>query len=181
MVCQEKKSAPNTRIIPETSTFIFQISLTHANDSAQRLQHLCRPHQNRVGKYFLEQKKYHQILVIADENTEKHCLPQLAKALEGQAFSLINIPAGEQYKHIGTCQQIWQQMLNMGVDRQALVINLGGGVIGDMGGFCASTYKRGVDFVQVPTTLLSQVDASIGGKLGIDFGMVKNSVGVFWT
>jgi len=130
-------------------------------------------------KLFLEQKKYHQILVIADENTEKLCLPQLAKALEGQAFSLINIPAGEQYKHIGTCQQIWQQMLDVGVDRQALVINLGGGVIGDMGGFCASTYKRGVDFVQVPTTLLSQVDASIGGKLGIDFGMVKNSVGIF--
>jgi 3-dehydroquinate synthase len=128
---------------------------------------------------FLTKKKYTQILVIADENTQTHCLPLLTKALNGQAFDLIHIPAGEQHKHIGTCQQIWQQMLNVGLDRQALVINLGGGVIGDMGGFCASTYKRGVDFVQVPTTLLSQVDASIGGKLGIDFGMVKNSIGVF--
>lgn len=128
---------------------------------------------------FLSQKKYTQILVIADENTQIHCLPLLAKALDGQSFDLIHIPSGEQHKHIGTCQQIWQQMLDAGLDRQALVINLGGGVIGDMGGFCASTYKRGVDFVQVPTTLLSQVDASIGGKLGIDFGMVKNSIGIF--
>lgn len=130
-------------------------------------------------KDFLAQKKYSQFLVIADENTAQYCLPRLKAALGEQDFLLIHIPPGEQHKHIGTCQAIWQQMLEAGLDRRALVINLGGGVIGDMGGFCASTYKRGVDFVQVPTTLLSQVDASIGGKLGIDFGMVKNSIGVF--
>lgn len=130
-------------------------------------------------KDFLAKKNYSQFLVIADENTAQYCLPRLKAALGQQDFLLISIPAGESHKHIGTCQSIWQQMLDAGLDRKALVINLGGGVIGDMGGFCASTYKRGVDFVQVPTTLLSQVDASIGGKLGIDFGMVKNSIGVF--
>jgi 3-dehydroquinate synthase len=94
-------------------------------------------------------------------------------------MDLILIPAGEIHKNIQTCELIWGHLLHNDADRKALLINLGGGVIGDMGGFCASTYKRGIDFVQIPTTLLSQVDASIGGKLGIDFGSIKNSIGVF--
>lgn len=89
------------------------------------------------------------------------------------------IEAGEHHKNITTCTQIWQGMLDAQLDRRALVINLGGGVVGDMGGFCAATWKRGVDFVQVPTTLLSMTDASVGGKLGIDFHGIKNTIGVF--
>jgi len=89
------------------------------------------------------------------------------------------IPSGEQNKNIDTCQNIWKTLLDAGINRNDLMINLGGGVIGDMGGFCAATYKRGIDFIQIPTTLLAQVDASIGGKLGIDFRLVKNSIGVF--
>jgi 3-dehydroquinate synthase len=96
-----------------------------------------------------------------------------------QNFETIRIPAGEQHKNIRTCESIWSQMMNLNLSRRALCINLGGGVIGDMGGFCASTFKRGMDFIQIPTTLLAQVDASIGGKLGIDFRQVKNSIGVF--
>jgi len=112
--------------------------------------------------------------------TKEHCLPVMEQHLATFAkCEVIEIPSGEVYKNIDTCQSIWEQMMSLEADRNALMINLGGGVIGDMGGFCASTYKRGIEFVQVPTTLLSQVDASIGGKLGIDFAQVKNSVGVF--
>ena len=128
---------------------------------------------------FLEERKDRELVIIVDENTKRDCLPILQKHLSRQDFKLICIPAGELYKNIQTCQTIWQEMMDSGLNRNALCINLGGGVIGDMGGFCASTYKRGIDFIQLPTTLLSQVDASIGGKLGIDFNHVKNSVGVF--
>ena len=128
---------------------------------------------------FLKNKEDQAVIVVVDENTEKHCLPILQKQLNRKDLIILHIPAGELHKNIHTCQSIWQQMMDKGLNRNALCINLGGGVIGDMGGFCASTYKRGIDFIQIPTTLLSQVDASIGGKLGIDFNHVKNSVGVF--
>ncbi|MEM6379221.1 MAG: 3-dehydroquinate synthase [Bacteroidota bacterium] len=126
----------------------------------------------------IEKKQYTKIVVIVDENTNEYCLPILKKALN-TPFITIQIPAGEQHKTLQTCQLIWSKMMELNLSRRALCINLGGGVIGDMGGFCASTFKRGMDFVQVPTTLLAQVDASIGGKLGIDFMKVKNSIGVF--
>ena len=127
----------------------------------------------------LHQLDYSQLIVIVDENTKMHCLPLLENSLEGQAYVLIEVPSGERHKNINTCQHIWQEMMKAQTSRDALVLNLGGGVIGDMGGFCAGTFKRGVRFIQIPTTLLSQVDASIGGKLGIDFMQVKNSVGLF--
>lgn len=128
---------------------------------------------------WLKEKAYSRIAVIVDHNTKIHCWPLLKSVLAPYDPVLIEIQAGEEHKHIGTCQEIWTQMMDARVDRRSLTINLGGGVIGDMGGFCASTFKRGMDFVQMPTTLLSQVDASIGGKLGIDFMQVKNSIGVF--
>ena len=128
---------------------------------------------------FLEGLSYSALFVIADDNTEEHCLPFLEEALGHSRHHLIRIPPGEEYKNLGTCQQIWAQLMEQRAGRDALVLNLGGGVIGDMGGFCAATFKRGVRFIQIPTTLLSQVDASIGGKLGIDFRQVKNSIGLF--
>ncbi len=127
----------------------------------------------------IEDSRYSKIVILVDENTQEHCLPVLLKNSNIKNPELIKISSGEIYKNIETCSIIWQQMINKQVDRNAVVINLGGGVIGDMGGFCASTFKRGVDFIQMPTTLLSQVDSSIGGKLGIDFGAIKNSVGLF--
>ena len=129
--------------------------------------------------HLLKERQYTKLVVIADSNTTEHCFPVLQSYLPQWHFELITIPAGEIHKNIDTCQQIWQQMMDLGIDRKSLALNLGGGVIGDMGGFCASTFKRGFDFIQIPTTLLSQVDASIGGKLGIDFMQVKNSIGVF--
>jgi len=126
----------------------------------------------------LQEKKYSSLFLLVDTNTDVYCRAIVENAL-GTDFIKIIIPSGELHKNIETCTKIWQVLLDNAADRNALLINLGGGVIGDMGGFCAATYKRGIDFIQVPTTLLSMVDASVGGKLGIDFGGVKNPVGVF--
>lgn len=126
---------------------------------------------------YLKGKQYSDICILVDENTGKYCFPLLSSIL--QKSKLIQVPAGEEHKNLQTCQAIWQQMTDLQLDRKALMINLGGGVIGDMGGFCAATYKRGIDFIQIPTTLLSQVDASVGGKLGIDFKNFKNHIGLF--
>ncbi|WP_426292341.1 3-dehydroquinate synthase [Dyadobacter endophyticus] len=126
---------------------------------------------------FLSLKQYSKIVVIADNNTKRHCYPILKAFLP--KHSVITVPSGEAHKTLATCGIIWEAMTKEELDRHALVINVGGGVIGDMGGFCAAVYKRGIDFIQVPTTLLSQVDASVGGKLGIDFQGFKNHLGVF--
>jgi 3-dehydroquinate synthase len=125
---------------------------------------------------YISSKNYTSICILVDENSKKHCLPLLD--LE-QPYHLIEIESGESHKGLSTCEFIWANMASIGVDRHGLLINLGGGVIGDMGGFCASCYMRGIDFVQIPTTLLSQVDASIGGKLAVDFKGLKNFIGLF--
>lgn len=136
------------------------------------------PLAESLGPWLQRQTK-RQLIVLVDQNTEQHCWPRLTALPDLPPLHKVVIPAGEVHKTLETCSHIWQALLDLGADRQALLLNLGGGVIGDMGGFCARTFKRGIDFVQVPTTLLAQVDASIGGKLGIDFGQVKNSIGLF--
>lgn len=126
--------------------------------------------------------QHRQVAILVDENTKKDCYPILEKILKDNNLSkplIIEIPSGEIHKTLETCAHIWQQLTQNNFDRKAILLNLGGGVIGDMGGFCASTYKRGIDFIQIPTTLLSQVDASVGGKLGIDFNGFKNHIGLF--
>nr|MBP6827013.1 3-dehydroquinate synthase [Saprospiraceae bacterium] len=129
---------------------------------------------------WLRGRDYSQVWILTDENTRRHCLPLFAEKTGLPADSgIIEIPAGEQYKNLSTCERVWQSMLDARLDRRALLVNLGGGVIGDLGGFCAATWKRGIDFVQAPTTLLSMTDAAIGGKLGIDFQSIKNTIGVF--
>lgn len=129
---------------------------------------------------WLQQRAPSAIVLLTDTNTHRDCLPAFRAAAGLPADTpVVVIPAGETYKNIATCTTLWEEMLRARLDRHALLINLGGGVIGDMGGFCAATWKRGIDFVQVPTTLLSMTDAAIGGKLGIDFQQVKNTVGVF--
>jgi len=126
---------------------------------------------------FLSENKYSLFFVLVDENTKQHCLPVLKSVLNN--VIVIETQSGETNKNISTCEIIWQQLIEYNADRKALFINLGGGVIGDMGGFAASCYKRGIDFINIPTTLLSQVDSSIGGKLGIDFKYGKNLIGLF--
>jgi 3-dehydroquinate synthase len=126
---------------------------------------------------FISSASYSKVFVIADNNTKKHCYPLIRQALP--PHKIVSVASGEKYKLLSTCETIWDAMTREELDRHALVINIGGGVIGDMGGFCAAVYKRGIDFLQIPTTLLSQVDASVGGKLGIDFQGFKNHLGVF--
>ena len=124
----------------------------------------------------LDISNYSQVAILVDENTKRDCLsklPQIENAL------IIEIKSGEEYKNISTCSFIWEQLTINNFDRNSLLINLGGGVIGDIGGFCAATYKRGLEFIHIPTTLLAMVDASVGGKLGIDFKGFKNQIGLF--
>jgi len=127
---------------------------------------------------YIESLNPSKIFVIVDENTEVHCLPIIKKNLHLDFIS-IRIPSGEKYKTIATCTALWQSLIENQCDRHSLIINLGGGVIGDMGGFVAGTYMRGIRFIQIPTTLLSQVDASVGGKLGVDMDKYKNMIGLF--
>lgn len=117
-----------------------------------------------------------QVAYLVDENTEKHCLPLLKP---GENARIIRIHSGEVFKNLNTCELIWSQLTAFGFTRKSLLVNVGGGVIGDMGGFAASTYKRGIRFINIPTTLLAAVDANIGGKLGIDFRGFKNHIGIF--
>jgi 3-dehydroquinate synthase len=131
-------------------------------------------------KHFIQQGNYSRCFVLTDEHTGVHCLPLLQECLgNDDIYDVIEVSAGEESKNMDFCAGIWKMLIDFGADRHSLMINLGGGVIGDMGGFAASVYKRGIDFVQVPTTLLSQVDASVGGKTGIDFDNLKNIIGTF--
>jgi 3-dehydroquinate synthase len=127
---------------------------------------------------FLSKNDYSKIGILVDNNSNKHCFPIIKKNLK-VPYSIIKIKSGEKEKNIKTCIKVWNSLTELKFDRKSLLINLGGGVISDLGGFIAATYIRGIDFINIPTTLLSQVDASIGGKLGIDFNNLKNHVGLF--
>lgn len=127
---------------------------------------------------FLRRPAVGQVWVLADTNTARQCYPLLKPHLPAD-HRLLEVPAGEEYKTLASCDQVWQQLTEQRADRHAVLVNLGGGVVTDLGGFCAAVYKRGIRFVQVPTTLLAQVDASVGGKTGIDFLGYKNQLGVF--
>lgn len=119
-------------------------------------------------------------ILLLDEHTQQHCLPYLLRACPSlSAAASIVVPSGEQHKDIDTLHYIWQQLLGLRADRRAWLINVGGGVLTDMGGLAAATYKRGIRMVHIPTSLLAQVDASVGGKTGINVGEIKNSVGTF--
>ncbi|MGV3541449.1 MAG: 3-dehydroquinate synthase [Rufibacter sp.] len=125
----------------------------------------------------LQNRAFQKIVVLVDENTHRHCYPLLKPILP--PHHLVQIKSGEENKTLATCEHVWRELTEQGLDRWSLLVNVGGGVLTDLGGFCASLYKRGIKFVNVPTTLLSQVDASVGGKTGIDFMGFKNHLGVF--
>ena len=123
--------------------------------------------------------KFSSTFVLVDENTEKFCLELFIKKSGIKSFNKIIISSGEENKNIDTCISIWDQLNSFKADRKSLLINLGGGVLTDIGGFAASTYLRGIEFINIPTTLLGMVDAAHGGKTGIDFKQLKNQIGVF--
>ena len=123
--------------------------------------------------------KFSSIFILVDENTDQFCLEIFIKKSGIKLFNKIIIASGEDNKNIDTCVSIWDQLNSYKADRKSLLINLGGGVLTDIGGFAASTYLRGIKFINIPTTLLGMVDAAHGGKTGIDFKLLKNQIGVF--
>tara|TARA_B100001996_G_scaffold382614_1_gene374936 strand:- start:4269 stop:5339 length:1071 start_codon:yes stop_codon:yes gene_type:complete len=128
---------------------------------------------------YLKKTNYSSVFIIVDTNTQKHCLKYFIDKLEvTQKTEIISIDPGEINKNIKTCLYIWKKMSILNSDRNSLLINLGGGVITDLGGFVASTFKRSIDFINIPTSLLAMVDASIGGKTGVDLDGLKNQIGI---
>ncbi len=122
---------------------------------------------------------YAKVMVLTDELVARHVLNDFIQHAKLKEVPIVTLPPGESHKDLDHCRHIWDAMLRHGMDRQSLLINLGGGVITDIGGFCASVYKRGIDFIHVPTTLLAMVDAAIGSKTGIDWRGYKNQIGTY--
>ncbi len=129
-------------------------------------------------KHFFRKADYSSIIILTDSNTERLCLPDFISVCKLKNYLSVSIPPGEQSKCLATAEKLWEQMMPI-ADRNSVLVNLGGGMITDIGGFVASVFKRGIDFIHVPTTLLSMVDASIGGKTAVDFANHKNQLGTF--
>jgi 3-dehydroquinate synthase len=127
---------------------------------------------------FLRAGKYSSYFIICDSNTLQYCLPVLLRTCKILSKAeIIELEPGEANKELPIVAGIWQTLTQYGADKKSLVINLGGGTVSDTGGFAASTFKRGIDYINVPTTLLAMVDASVGGKTGINFENIKNHIG----
>jgi 3-dehydroquinate synthase len=135
----------------------------------------CYTHLNS----FISANNFSNIFILVDANTHEYCLPKLMSNLNTEIpLEIIEIEAGEQHKTIDTCVGVWNTLSDLGADRKSLILNLGGGVVTDLGGFVACTFKRGIKYINIPTTLLAMVDASVGGKTGVDLGTLKNQVGI---
>lgn len=137
---------------------------------------------DKIGSKIKNIKKYNKIVIITDENVGGFYLERLTRKLREEDFLVydIIIPAGEKSKNLEEAKKIYMDLALYKITRGDLIITLGGGVVGDLGGFVASTFLRGIDFIQVPTSLLSQIDSSIGGKVAVDLECGKNMVGSFY-
>lgn len=128
---------------------------------------------------FLAGNTFSKLFILVDENTHLQCLPSFLNRLETDLpVEVIEMESGEENKSLETCNSIWKALSELGADRKSILINLGGGVVTDLGGFIAATFKRGISFIHFPTTLLAMVDAAVGGKNGINLGGLKNQIGV---
>lgn len=136
----------------------------------------------RAGAFFAKHGITEKVVIITDANVAGVYLPPLERSLRHKGFIVhpLIIPAGERQKNLQRAEKIFTQLLKWRIDRSSAIVGLGGGVIGDLAGFIAATYQRGVDFIQIPTTLLAQVDSSIGGKAGINHPLGKNMIGAFY-
>lgn len=126
----------------------------------------------------LQAKDYSSLFLLVDTHTQEFCLPRFVSQTGLTQLEVLVMEAGEEHKTLQTCENLWNQLSERGADRNSALINLGGGVVTDLGGFVACTFKRGIDFYNLPTTLLAMVDASVGGKTGIDLGALKNQIGI---
>ncbi len=138
--------------------------------------------RNEYASYISQYTKSQKVFILTDTNVEKLYLDPLVRALEEENFDVITevIEAGEKSKSLQQILPIYEVLINNNITRLDTIIALGGGVVGDLAGFVASTYLRGIPFIQVPTTLISQVDSSVGGKVGVDLPYGKNLVGSFY-
>ncbi|MBO6880509.1 3-dehydroquinate synthase [Winogradskyella sp.] len=129
---------------------------------------------------YIKSYKPSKIFILVDTNTLEYCLPKFLSQLESEdiVVEVMEMPEGEDHKTIDICTGVWEALSEYEADRKSLLINLGGGVVTDLGGFVASTYMRGIDYINVPTSLLAMVDASVGGKTGVDLGVLKNQIGI---
>ena len=127
----------------------------------------------------IDEVKHDLLFVLCDETTERLCLPVVSTFACMKTAHRITIPATDSHKTLESLSHVWSELQRMGATRHSLMVNLGGGMVTDLGGFAASTFKRGIPYINIPTTLLSMVDASVGGKTGINFGGLKNEIGVF--
>ena len=135
--------------------------------------------REKAWRFLLELLETERAIILCDSNT-KECLEYLYVACpKTKDLPIIEMPAGEQNKTLKTCEMAWYQLTEHSADRNTILLNLGGGVVTDLGGFVASTFMRGIRFVNIPTSLLGMVDAAIGGKTGVDFGGLKNMIGAF--
>ena len=126
----------------------------------------------------IKMQGYSSLFVLTDTHTAHHCFDRFVNETGLTSLNVLTMTAGEEHKNLKTCETLWQELSSLGADRNSALINLGGGVVTDLGGFVACTFKRGIDFYNVPTSLLAMVDASVGGKTGIDFGPLKNQIGI---
>ena len=129
-------------------------------------------------KELLCEVSHDRLFILADEHTARLCYPLITEAV-GEAY-LITIPAGDDNKHVESLCHVWGELSSHGATRHSLLINVGGGMVTDLGGFAAATFKRGIPYINVPTTLLAMVDAAVGGKTGINLHALKNEVGAFY-
>ena len=149
-----------------------------ANNGVIHFNKTCYPALNQHIKAL----NFSKIFVLVDTNTHEYCLPFFLSMLETSLeIEIIEIEDGEIHKTIDTCVGVWHTLSDFDADRKSLLINIGGGVVTDLGGFVASTFKRGIAYINVPTSLLAMVDASVGGKTGVDLGTLKNQIGVIST
>ena len=125
------------------------------------------------------ESEHDRVFVLTDDTTHECCLPKVAALLAQYDAVPITIAHGDQHKTLGALGDVWTALQHGGATRHSLLINLGGGMITDLGGFAAATFKRGINFINIPTTLLAMVDAAVGGKTGVNFGGLKNEVGAF--
>lgn len=124
-------------------------------------------------------RAYPEVIILADENTSHHCLPILQPILKNIKETII-ISSGEENKTIQACEKVFEKMMAVNATRQTLLLNVGGGMLCDLGGFCASIYKRGIEYINIPTSLLCMVDAAFGGKTAVNFLQTKNMIGTFY-
>jgi len=128
----------------------------------------------------IQNKNFSKVFILCDENTHEDCLPSFLERVSNLPdLEILEIEAGEDSKSLSILEQLWHSLSDLEADRHSLVLNLGGGVISDLGGFLAATFMRGITFINFPTSLLAMVDASVGSKTGINFGPFKNRIGAF--